>query len=409
LLNTPPEAMSDSTSSKNDQVIVLIRVDDELCASLISDCDFEGRQLICFKTDDEMFSEWEEKKFTPVAIISKSDILGRFGINLVESLNEKKFPLVPVLLVAKHLDKNLRKIALSAGITDIFIRPVKIKNIETRVNFLIDNWADLQKKLKKKETALYHTPSGKRAFDLFFSGLAILFLSPVFLLVYILIKLESAGPAFYYSYRVGTGYRVFKFYKFRSMYVNADKRLKDLKHLNQYDIDAATEEKTTSLNNTGSLCNDCISYGKCQFPLYADKVRWCEKDFLDSRKTHHNSTFFKIKDDPRITKIGNAIRNLSIDELPQLWNVFIGNMSIVGNRPLPLYEAEKLTTDKYALRFAAPAGITGLWQVEKRGKGDMSEEERIALDNTYAQNHSLLNDVKLIFKTIPALLQKENV
>jgi lipopolysaccharide/colanic/teichoic acid biosynthesis glycosyltransferase len=401
--------MSDSTSSKNDQVIVLIRVDDELCASLISDCDFEGRQLICFKTDDEMFSEWEEKKFTPVAIISKSDILGRFGINLVESLNEKKFPLVPVLLVAKHLDKNLRKIALSAGITDIFIRPVKIKNIETRVNFLIDNWADLQKKLKKKETALYHTPSGKRAFDLFFSGLAILFLSPVFLLVYILIKLESAGPAFYYSYRVGTGYRVFKFYKFRSMYVNADKRLKDLKHLNQYDIDAATEEKTTSLNNTGSLCNDCISYGKCQFPLYADKVRWCEKDFLDSRKTHHNSTFFKIKDDPRITKIGNAIRNLSIDELPQLWNVFIGNMSIVGNRPLPLYEAEKLTTDKYALRFAAPAGITGLWQVEKRGKGDMSEEERIALDNTYAQNHSLLNDVKLIFKTIPALLQKENV
>jgi len=84
-------------------------------------------------------------------------------------------------------------------------------------------------------------------------------------------------------------------------------------------------------------------------------------------------------------------------------------MSIVGNRPLPLYEAEKLTTDKYALRFAAPAGITGLWQVEKRGKGDMSEEERLMLDNTYAQNHSMVNDLKLIFKTIPALLQKENV
>jgi lipopolysaccharide/colanic/teichoic acid biosynthesis glycosyltransferase len=403
--------MSDPISSKNDQVIVLIRVDDELCASLTANCDFEGRQLLCFKNDDEMFSEWEEKKFNPVAIISKSDILGRFGVNLLESLNKKKFPVVPVLLIAKHLDKNLRKIALSAGITDIFLRPVKTKNIETRTNFLIDNWADLQKKLKKKETLLYHTPLGKRAFDIFFSGMSLLFLSPVFLLVYILIKLESPGPAFYYSYRVGTGYRVFRFYKFRSMYVNADRRLKDLKHLNQYDIDAAAagEEKLNSTNNTGSLCNDCISYGKCQFPLYADKIRWCEKDFLDSRKTHHNSTFFKIKDDPRITKTGNIIRNLSIDELPQLWNVFIGNMSIVGNRPLPLYEAEKLTTDRYALRFAAPAGITGLWQVEKRGKGDMSEEERIALDNTYAQNHSLLNDVKLIFKTIPALLQKENV
>ena len=84
-------------------------------------------------------------------------------------------------------------------------------------------------------------------------------------------------------------------------------------------------------------------YGKCQFPLYADKIRWCEKQYQDSRKLNHDSAFLKIKNDPRITKIGNFIRNASIDELPQLWNVFIGNMSIVGNRPLPLYEAEKLT------------------------------------------------------------------
>jgi lipopolysaccharide/colanic/teichoic acid biosynthesis glycosyltransferase len=84
-------------------------------------------------------------------------------------------------------------------------------------------------------------------------------------------------------------------------------------------------------------------------------------------------------------------------------------MSLVGNRPLPLYEAEKLTTDKYALRFLAPAGLTGLWQVEKRGKGKMSEEERLMLDNTYAENHSFWYDIKLILKTIPALLQKENV
>lgn len=84
-------------------------------------------------------------------------------------------------------------------------------------------------------------------------------------------------------------------------------------------------------------------------------------------------------------------------------------MSIVGNRPLPLYEAEKLTTDKYALRFRAPAGITGLWQVEKRGKGEMSEEERLMLDNTYAENHSFASDIRLILKRIPALFQKENV
>jgi lipopolysaccharide/colanic/teichoic acid biosynthesis glycosyltransferase len=404
--------MSDTIpSSKNDQAILLLRGDDELYNDLISTCTFEGRQVINFKNDEEMFAEWELKKFNAVAIISKSDILGRFGVNLIESLNKRSLNTIPVILVGKHLDKNLRKIALSAGITDFFTRPVNLKNLETRVNFLINNWSDLKIKLKTKGISTYKIPFGKRAFDIFFSGMSLLVLSPLLLLVYVLIKLESKGPAFYYSYRVGTGYRVFRFYKFRSMYVNADKRLKDLKHLNQYDIDAAAGEQKAPASNTDieSLCNDCLSYGKCQFPIYADKIRWCEKQYIDSRKTNSGSAFFKIKDDPRITKVGNVIRNLSIDELPQLWNVFIGNMSIVGNRPLPLYEAEKLTTDKYALRFAAPAGITGLWQVEKRGKGDMSEEERLMLDNTYAQSHSLWNDMKLIVKTIPALLQKENV
>lgn len=399
--------MSDITLN-NDQVIVLLRADDELYNTLTTECDFHGRQLVNFNSDDELFDAWEEKKLNPVAIISKSDVLGKYGVNLIDALTTKKKPRIPIILIGKHLDKNLRKIALSAGVTDFFIRPVNFKNLETRTNFLIENWGDLQKKLHNQSTGNYKTPFGKRAFDIFFSGLALLCLSPVFLAVYLLIKLESRGPAFYYSYRVGTGYKVFKFYKFRSMYVNADKRLKDLKHLNQYDIDAGNSEDKKE-NNTPVLCNDCLSYGKCQFPLYADKVKWCEKQFIDSRKTNSGSAFFKIKDDPRITKVGNVIRNLSIDELPQLWNVFIGNMSIVGNRPLPLYEAEKLTTDKYALRFAAPAGITGLWQVEKRGKGDMSEDERLMLDNMYAQNHSLANDLKLIFKTIPALLQKENV
>lgn len=402
--------MNDTPLLKKDQVIALLNFDEQL-SSLINHCDFEGRQLMHFDTDTDMFSKWEDEKFNVTAIVSKSDILGEYGVNLIESLIKKKFPLVPVVLVVKHLDSNLRKIALDAGVVEVFTRPVKIENMEIRLNFLINNWVDLQQKLKQQNTVIYNTPPGKRAFDLFFSGMALLCLSPVFLLVYILIKFESKGPAFYYSYRVGTGYRTFKFYKFRSMYVNADKRLKDLKHLNQYNIDAGSAGKpeNNTDNNTEYLCNDCTAYGKCQFPLYADKIRWCEKQYIDSRKLNHDSAFLKIKDDPRITKVGNVIRNLSIDELPQLWNVFIGNMSIVGNRPLPLYEAEKLTTDKYALRFAAPAGITGLWQVEKRGKGDMSEEERLMLDNTYAQSHSLANDLKLIVKTIPALLQKENV
>ena len=107
--------------------------------------------------------------------------------------------------------------------------------------------------------------------------------------------------------------------------------------------------------------------------------------------------------------MGRVLRNTSIDELPQLINVLKGDMSIVGNRPLPLYEAEQLTSDAWAERFDAPAGITGLWQVEKRGGGEMSGEERKKLDNKYARTNSFFNDLKLIVRTIPALFQSENV
>ena len=192
--------------------------------------------------------------------------------------------------------------------------------------------------------------------------------------------------------------------------MDSDKKLKDLKHLNQY-----TKSKRKR-NDIGEdlfnefLCEDCKALGgKCQFPIYADTVQMCEKEYMEQKMHNRDSTFIKIKDDPRMTKVGKLIRRSSIDELPQLWNVLIGDMSIVGNRPLPLYEAEKLTTDKYALRFMAPAGITGLWQVEKRGTGKMHENERLLLDNIYAKNNSFLNDIILILRTIPALFQKENV
>ena len=120
--------------------------------------------------------------------------------------------------------------------------------------------------------------------------------------------------------------------------------------------------------------------------------------------------FFKIENDPRITHIGHIIRKYSIDELPQLFNILKGDMSVVGNRPLPLYEAELLTSDEYVKRFMAPAGLTGLWQVEKRGgAGKMSAEERKQLDIKYAKEFSFRMDMKIIFKTFTAFIQKENV
>ncbi|MCH8553966.1 MAG: sugar transferase [Schleiferiaceae bacterium] len=251
----------------------------------------------------------------------------------------------------------------------------------------------------------YSIPVGKRLFDIVFSGLALLFLLPFFAIIAILIKRDSRGPVFYISKRVGRGFEVFDFYKFRTMDPDADKKLKEMGHLNQY---AAKEEDREV--KVGEMCAECASEGvQCAFPLYTDSGVICEKLF-HAKQADAGEKFNKFTNDPRVTKLGNFLRNTSIDELPQLFNVLKGDMSIVGNRPLPLYEAEKLTTNDISKRFMAPAGITGLWQVTKRGKGgDMSPEERMQLDNDYAERFNLWFDFQIILKTIPALFQKENV
>ena len=142
----------------------------------------------------------------------------------------------------------------------------------------------------------------------------------------------------------------------------------------------------------------------------ADDFITTEKQLLKNRRKQQKNAFVKFENDPRITKVGRIIRKYSIDELPQLVNILKGDMSIVGNRPLPLYEAELLTTDEYIERFMAPAGLTGLWQVEKRGEaGKLSAEERKQLDIKYAKTFSFWLDIKIILKTVTAFIQKENV
>jgi hypothetical protein len=144
--------------------------------------------------------------------------------------------------------------------------------------------------------------------------------------------------------------------------------------------------------------------------LVGDDFVVAESDFNKEKKEEIENAFVKIENDPRVTKVGKFIRKYSIDELPQLFNILKGDMSIVGNRPLPLYEAEKLTADASIDRFMAPAGLTGLWQVEERGKGGlMSAEERKQLDITYGQTYNFMLDMKIIFRTLTAFIQKENV
>lgn len=225
---------------------------------------------------------------------------------------------------------------------------------------------DRQQETVVDEAVLRSNDTGRRADlaeQIFHSLLALvilMLLSPLLLLIAAAIWLESPGPVLYTQLRVGqrrhragqTMYpgHVFAFIKFRSMYRNADKRLGDMLDENEY----------------------------------------------------HAETFVKLKRDPRITRVGRLIRKTSIDELPQLINVLKGDMRLVGNRPLPLYEAGKLREGWQQIRFNAPAGMTGLWQVS--GRSDLSLEERILLDNYYAISRSFWMDMRIMFLTIPAVL-----
>ncbi|MBP9211627.1 MAG: sugar transferase [Bacteroidetes bacterium] len=245
----------------------------------------------------------------------------------------------------------------------------------------------------------------KRIFDIFAAGAALLLLAPLMLLIALILRLESRGPVFYSAPRAGMGFRRFKLHKFRTMYTGADQQLKSLAHLNLYAPAAAPAEETNG-------CEECRRLEAPCSPMLITSAgeSICERQQQRRKELKNSGTFFKIKDDPRITPFGKFLRNTSLDELPQFLNVLVGDISLVGNRPLPIYEAEKLTDDLAALRFIAPAGITGLWQVTKRGrKGEMSDAERIALDNSYALHGSLWFDIKLMVRTVPALFQSENV
>lgn len=330
------------------------------------------------------------------------------GMNGIESFLKVKNFLIkmqtPFILIDDHFTREDRLRIIRLGVDDIYRKPINVEAILSRLSF----WRHMR---EFKETNT-HAPVtkyvyrpisiGKRIFDIVFSSLALLFLSPLLFIVAILIKVESKGPVYYISKRVGTGYRVFDFYKLRSMYLDADKRLKDIQHLNQYSSKYQSENQEQQRFLAGDGIRTAL--------LFQDSGTVEERNYLDKKAAAEGAAFTKIANDPRITKIGRIIRNTSIDELPQLINVLKGDMSIVGNRPLPLYEAEVLTDDDWSERFLAPAGITGLWQVEKRGKGgEMSEEERKSLDNIYAKKYSLWFDIKLILRTIPALFQKDNV
>ncbi len=307
-----------------------------------------------------------------------------------------------ILLKEQITPEDARKYT-SYGINDILNPTHPPELLISRIRFLENHGIDIARSVQElsKAVYVYNMPRWKRIFDVCFVSVVIVCLIPIWILVPLAILLESKGKFYYVSKRVGTGYKVFGFYKFRSMYSDADKRLKEFADLNQYVVDEVTKEDESKGVMMPPISNNV---------LYSDDSTVDEATYLEVKRAEQTKAFVKLQNDPRVTRVGRIIRKLSIDELPQLFNVLKGDMSVVGNRPLPLYEAELLTTDDYLERFLAPAGLTGLWQVEKRGQNSrMSPEERKQLDVIYAQTYSFWGDIKIILKTIPAMIQKEDV
>ena len=180
------------------------------------------------------------------------------------------------------------------------------------------------------------------------SALLLVVLSPLFLVIAVLIKVTSRGPVFFVDERVGVGQRPFRCYKFRTMVENARESQDALEELNEAD-----------------------------------------------------GVLFKMRDDPRVTPVGRVLRRLSLDELPQLFNVLKGDMSLVGPRPLPLRDCE-LMDDWHRRRHVMLPGITGLWQVS--GRSDLSFDDMVRLDLQYMETWSLRSDLHILWRTAGAVL-----
>ena len=325
----------------------------------------------------------------------------------------KLYPTLYIILISETLSKEEKIPYLRAG-TDCMISKNTSKDDLQKLFSVIIDFKEKEKARKDNQISSlteFRLPLWKRTFDILASGSAILCLSPILILTALAIRTESNGKIVYKSKRVGSNYRIFDFYKFRSMYSDADKRLSEYKKLNQYTKET-TEEESVNSSSVSEVPQKTIiaTNGTQDILLFSDNLSTSENDYLKTKRTERSNAFFKLENDPRITRVGHFIRKYSIDELPQLFNILKGDMSVVGNRPLPLYEAELLTSDEYVQRFMAPAGLTGLWQVEKRGDaGKMSAEERKQLDIKYAKEFSFRMDIKIIFKTFTAFIQKENV
>jgi lipopolysaccharide/colanic/teichoic acid biosynthesis glycosyltransferase len=335
------------------------------------------------------------------------------GVAILNELHAADYQaFVPSLLLCNLLSDKLVKLAVKSKATDILPTNENKFSFDRKIIF----FSELAARIARQPETTYNPansfyfklPIWKRCIDIAVSSTALLALSPLLVIVSILIKLDSKGPIFYLSKRVGSNFKIFHMIKFRTMTTQADKMIKQMESYNIYNN--GTEVEAEQEGESAPLCDTCQLMGTaCQRLLFDQNQFICENRYLQS--SEGTAKFLKFRNDPRVTRLGSFLRNSSIDELPQLINILLGDMSLVGNRPLPVYEAEKLTVNDSVKRFAGPSGLTGLWQVEKRARGQkiMQDFERISLDIEYVETFSFKKDMNIIGKTFFRLWQKENV
>lgn len=321
------------------------------------------------------------------------------NIHLLRSL----FPSGGIVLLTRGLDPDDRKRYLQAGVNCALKPTAGEKEFWQTVRFLRNYAFKYRPVMKSGEFRPFRMPLWKRAFDIAVSSLALAALSPLLLLTAAAIRIESPGPVICRTKRVGTNYRIFDLLKFRSTRVDAPCRT----------TEPVRSSRPEPVYSEGEMFEESeiwelkeTLFGITKGMLVSDDSIVSEQAYLQQQQEQAFAGMEK-EDDSRATCVGRFIRRCGIDGLPQLVNILKGDMSVVGNRPLPLGEAERLTGDEYIDRFLSPSGLTGLWRVEKcGGAGSRSLEERRELDMRYARTMSWWLDMKIILRTLGALVRR---
>ena len=295
------------------------------------------------------------KGFVDDAIMSKEIGTGRYSVvakleHLPEFLRQNVVDEVVIALPMKsHYAQAASIVAMcqKQGIITRFLSDLfNVRSVTTKTEHIGGQAITTISTHNLSELSLFV----KRLVDICASVILLLVASPVFLIVAALMKLTSRGPVFFTQERLGINKRLFNVYKFRTMVLGAEEMLRDLEHLNE--VEGAA---------------------------------------------------FKIKNDPRITRVGRILRKTSIDELPQLLNVLKGDMSLVGPRPLPVRDYNGFGEDWHRRRFSVKPGVTCLWQIN--GRSNVSFDHWMELDMEYIDNWSLVLDLKILAQTIPAVIR----